>query len=135
MTLSDFAKTLVLVDSRFVYSDTTPTLVFKGQINKEIENCVGVYNTKPLSPTTAVGQQSTYENLYIEILLHWGKSYDVAETLAKKIYDYYALNNSLLIGMQKSILVIPEHQMPLDLGRDGNNICEFLISLKILIQK
>lgn len=109
-----------------------------GFLDKKKEKSLGVYNLKQnRKQIIALGglKNTSYNTKQVSLLIHWNKA--VGETEEKAFELYEAIMNSkpekindhsvLFIGMLTN--------EPIDVGKDDNGICEFVIEFEIYFKR
>lgn len=105
-----------------------------GQIDKNLEQTIALYaNRRQLEDNSKYKKLKTYGILPITLLLRWTKNYNMAETMANKIYELLDCSSFFIDEYKCSTECL--YNGPIDLGADENNIYEFSIELNLLYRK
>lgn len=117
----------------FLKGKYTDIQFFNGCISKS-DKCVGVFARGNASPIVAVGYKSSYNNLPVTLLIHWGENSKECEATANKLYEALesgitAINNTRIIQVKML------DSSPVNIGRDDDNTCEMTIRLNILYDR
>lgn len=107
--------------------------VYMGILDSKPEKSIGVYNSKHTHAyTTAIGgpQMSSYETLYVTLLIHWNKLPGETEDAGKRLFD--ALTATREYGNIKFITPLYHLQ---DVGSDEFGIREMVIEAAFICSK
>lgn len=105
-----------------------------GQMDKNQEKAIALYaNRRQLEDNSKYKNLKTYGILPITLLLRWTKNYNMAETMADKIYELLDCSSFFIDDYKCSIECL--YNGPIDLGPDENNVYEFSIELNLLYRK
>lgn len=110
---------------------------YYGIINAKKDKSIGVYNLKESrSQIVAIGglQNSSYNIKAISILVHYNDATDESETIANKLYELL-LRAPEFIGEHKIQFFRMINNAPIDVGRDENGICEYVIEFEIYYRR
>lgn len=102
--------------------------IFAGNINGNLERCIGVYNLKKTGKNRiCIGGKActkTHEK-NISILIHHTDNPTLAEGEAERVFDILTnLRNELTEGGTVRFMALDE---PQNVGRDERGICEYVI--------
>lgn len=108
-----------------------------GAIDGNAERYIGVYpGNPPAVQRVALGgpAQTTYDELYATLLIHWGKSMAAAAEKARAVWAlFYAKGRCEMDGA--AVYAVEPGGGPVPAGRDDAGVCEFVINLKITCKK
>ena len=105
-----------------------------GQMDENQEKAIAIYaNRRQLEDNSKYKKLKSYGILPITLLLRWTKNYNMAETMANKIYELLDCSSFLIDNYNCSIECL--YNGPIDLGTDEKNIYKFSIELNLLYRK
>lgn len=105
-----------------------------GQMDENQEKAITLYaNRRQLEDNSKYKKLKSYGILPITLLLRWTKNYNMAETMANKIYELLDCSSFLIDNYNCSIECL--YNGPIDLGTDEKNIYKFSIELNLLYRK
>ena len=105
-----------------------------GQMDENQEKAITLYaNRRQLEDNSKYKKLKSYGTLPITLLLRWTRNYNMAETMANKIYELLDCSSFLIDNYNCSIECL--YNGPIDLGTDEKNIYKFSIELNLLYRK
>lgn len=111
---------------------------YVGRIDGKKDQCIGVYpaRSQPKPVPVAIGgvENTTYEKMGVEILIHWGEAPTDAEKKAREVYGALYGQNPV-IGGKNVIKTDMNTSCPVYAGADENGIYEFVIGAVIYYEK
>ncbi|MEG0157665.1 MAG: minor capsid protein [Anaerovoracaceae bacterium] len=111
---------------------------YVGRIDGKKEQCIGVYTarTQPKPVPIAIGgvENTTYNKLGVEILVHWGEAPTDAEEKAQSVYKALYGQNPV-IGGKRVIKIDLNTSCPVYAGVDENGIYEFVVGAVIYYER
>ena len=131
MTLSEvliWLKTLNLQFGNY-YMDT---------LDKKKEKVLGVYNLKGAQRLIiAIGglECTSYSIKRVSLLVHWNKNSDESEKKAFDVYQKIMFSHPRQIGTYDVNFVSMLNNNPIDVGRDDQGICEYVIEFEIYYKR
>lgn len=126
--VSDWVKNL---DTKFKY-------YYIGTLDSKKDNSLGVYNLKrSIKPIVAIGglNNALYNIKRISLLVHGNKSSIETEDRAFQLYEELMNNKPNKIGNHHIYFIGMMTNEPVDVGRDDNGICEYVIELEIYYKR
>lgn len=105
-----------------------------GFLDSKKDKSLGVYNLKKeTKQIIALGglNNSSYNVKLVSLLIHWTKDINEAEEVSFRLYDAIQKNIPNKIGNLDVNFIEMLNNSPIDVGRDENGVCEFVIELKI----
>lgn len=109
-----------------------------GTLDNKKDKSLGVYNLKrEISHINAIGgiENSSYNVKRISLLVHWNKATDETENAANRLYLEIMNAKPERIGKHKVQFIGMLNNEPMDVGRDDNGICEYVIELEIFYKR
>ena len=123
--------------------------------DKTNPKCVAIYTQGNAPAVVAIGEESSFSVLPVNILVHWSEDSDACESVAQELYKTLKNLKDTLIpagypnatatdpdavlgaasGQRRIILVKMLDSNPVDLSRDANNICEMSIRANIFYER
>lgn len=129
--LSDVLKWLKTLNTKFDY-------YYMGTLDSKKDKSLGVYNLKrSQKPIIALGglENTSYNAKRVSLLIHWNKAYDESENQAIQMYEEILSVEIAQIGNCDICFIGMLTNEPIDVGRDDNGICEFVIELEIYYKR
>lgn len=126
--VSEWIKTLPVIFEHY----------YIGTLDNKKDKSLGVYNLKrEISPINAMGgiEYSSYNIKRVSLLVHWNKATDETENIANKLYEAILNAKPERIGKHKVQFIGMLNNEPMDVGRDDNGICEYVIELEIFYKR
>ena len=92
-----------------------------GQMDENQDKAIALYaNRRQLEDNSKYKKLKSYGILPVTLLLRWTKNYNMAETMANKIYELLDCSSFFIDDYNCSIECL--YNGPIDLGADENNI-------------
>lgn len=105
--------------------------IYNGTIDKNNPNCFGIFTREPVIPVALGGYSgSSYSNLNVSILVHWGEDTDACESLADDVFYFLHCKGPILVNGKTITSILAKG--PIDISRDENNICEMVVHADIM---
>ena len=123
-------KYLIYFETNF--NDLKGFSLSTGKIDNNAEKAICFYNSKrTLSYDARVGGKNNKSTNIkpITILLRYTKNQDSAETMARKIYDFFCEKSFFIEG--KRIFTVMIYDEPVYLGTDENGVFEYSLELNM----
>lgn len=110
---------------------------YNGFIPKNSEQCIGVYLKQRGIRSLAVGGPActSYTTLPLSLLVHWSQDADACESEADTIYSAMEMASGETAGGHRIINFNLIDPVPVDVSRDGNNICEMVIRVNVIYER
>jgi len=122
--VKDYLKTIITECSKW----------YTGKMDENQEKAIAIYgNRRQLEDNSKYKKLKSYGILPITLLLRWTKNYNVAETMANKIYELLDCSSFFIEDYNCSIECL--YNGPINLGTDENNVYKFSIELNLLYRK
>lgn len=105
-----------------------------GVLDSKQQQSLGVYDLKrSRGPIIALGglENTSYAIKQISLLVHWNQASDESEEKALALYEELLMSKPDQIGKHHVQFVGMLTSEPMDVGRDDNGICEYVIELEI----
>lgn len=131
MTLKEVLEWIKTFNTKFDH-------YYIGTLDSKKDKSLGIYNLKRESkPILALGglDCTSYNIKRISFLIHWNKASDVTEEQAIKIYEELLNAKPEKIGNHDINFVGMLTNEPIDVGRDENGICEYVIEFEIYYKR
>lgn len=131
ISLKDVLKWLKTLDTIF------PNY-YIGTLDGKKDKSLGVYNLKRNSkPIIALGglNNTSYNVKKISLLIHWNNASDETEEIANKLYEELLTAKPSIIGGYKVDFIGMLNNEAVDVGRDKNGICEYVIEFEIYYKR
>lgn len=130
MLLSDVLKWLKTLDIKF-------DNYYIGTLDSKKNKSLGVYSLKrDAGPRIALGgtANTKYAVKRISLLVHWNSASDETEKQALELYECL-LRAALNIEGYECFFIGMLNSEPVNVGRDDNGICEYVIEFEIYYRK
>lgn len=117
---------------------TTFPNYYIGVLDAKKEKSLGVYNLKrSKSPIIALGglENTSYAVKQVSLLVHWDHASDESEKIAISLYEELLSNCPTQIGGYQVQFVGLLTNEPVDVGRDDNGVCEYVIEFEIYYKR
>lgn len=131
MLLSDVLKWLKGLNVKF-------DNYYMGTLDTKKDKALGVYNLKrSRKPIIALGglENTSYNVKAISLLVHWNKASDESESKAVELFEELMISKPNKIGIYDINFIGMLTNEPVDVGRDDNGICEYVIELEIYYKR
>lgn len=126
-TFMDYLVTLFPSDSSIIYN---------GYVNKDADKSIGVFQgpeSRSGSLTYLCGIEGiVVKKLPVNILVVWTDNTNIAAIAANAIYDALVDKTNFSIGDQRVANLILLDEIPISLGRNDRNMCEYTIRVDVL---
>lgn len=112
--------------------------VYIGKLDNKKEKSIGVYNRQGQGPprqTLGGGQNVTYGEKKISLLVHWNKSKIEAEEAAVRLFDTLQNSDTGNIGDTKIFYICLDVPEPQDVGTDDSGVYEYVIWVSFFYEK
>lgn len=110
-----------------------------GVLDSKKDKSLGIYNLKRNNdkPIIALGglDNTTYNVKKISLLIHWNHASDESEETAIALYEELLGNCPKQIGGYQVQFVGMLTNEPVDVGRDDNGVCEYVIEFEIYYKR
>lgn len=109
-----------------------------GVLDSKKQKSLGVYNLKRATlPIIALGglKNTSYNIKRISLLIHWNKASDESESKATELFEILMKAKPKKIGIYDVNFIGMLTNGPVDVGRDDNGICEYVIEFEIYYKK
>ncbi len=109
-----------------------------GVLDSKKQKSLGVYNLKRATlPIIALGglKNTSYNVKRISLLIHWNKASDESESKATELFEILMKAKLKKIGIYDVNFIGMLTNGPVDVGRDDNGICEYVIEFEIYYKK
>lgn len=109
-----------------------------GVLDSKKQKSLGVYNLKRATlPIIALGglKNTSYNIKRISLLIHWNKASDESESKATELFEILMKAKLKKIGIYDVNFIGMLTNGPVDVGRDDNGICEYVIEFEIYYKK
>lgn len=109
-----------------------------GVLDSKKQMSLGVYNLKRATlPIIALGglKNTSYNIKRISLLIHWNKASDESESKATELFEILMKAKPKKIGIYDVNFIGMLTNGPVDVGRDDNGICEYVIEFEIYYKK
>lgn len=111
--------------------------IYVGTIDGNAEKCLGVYLQKRSGAARiCLGgpTQTKTAELWVTVLVHWGKSSVQAEAKACAIWQlFYGLTDTVMDGAQ--VYYADPGAEPVPVGRDEKGIFEYVVNVRLIYKK
>jgi len=109
---------------------------YVGKIDNNKECCIGVFPTYGVAPIIPIGgiKYKTYDTKAVSVLVHWGKSYSVAEEKANEVFKVL-FGREIEIGENRVVKIDFRTSEPIGIGTDDKGIYEFTINFIIYFKR
>ena len=118
--------------------DTKFDNYYMGFLDKKKEKSLGVYNLKtPHAPIVAIGglENTSYNVKRVSLLVHYNKASDDTEEIAVALYEEIMTSKPTDIGNHEVLFIGMLTNEPVDVGRDDNGVCEYVIEFEIYYKR
>jgi hypothetical protein len=129
--LKDVSDWLKSFDLKFNY-------YYIGFLDSKKEKSLGIYNLKRESrPIIAIGgkENTSYNVKKISLLVHYTNETDTTEEIANELFEKIMDSNPNRIGDHDIHFIGMLSNEAIDVGRDANGICEYVIEFEIYYKK
>jgi len=109
-----------------------------GFLDKKKEKSLGVYNLKRDNQLIfAIGglKNTTYNVKKISLLIHYNQASDETEEKANQLFEELLKSRPDMIGGNQIFFIGMLTNEPVDVGRDDNGICEYVIEFEIYYKR
>lgn len=106
-----------------------------GKIDNSKDYSLGVYADAPTRRIEAVGKDSSYGSFGFKLLLHWNKNANDAELHAFDLFEKIRYITDLDMADIHVQYIDLEHDTPISVGTDENNVYEYVIKGIIYYRK
>ena len=109
-----------------------------GVLDSKKQKSLGVYNLKRAAlPIIALGglKNTSYNIKRISLLIDWNKASDESESKATELFEILMKAKPKKIGIYDVNFIGMLTNGPVDVGRDNNGICEYVIEFEIYYKK
>jgi len=111
---------------------------YVGFLDKKKPKSLGVYqlnrNNKQLMSLGGV-ENTSYAIKKVSLLIHYTNASDVTEAIADQLYQEIMNAQPQKIGKHEVFFIGMLTSEPIDVGRDDNGICEYVIEFEIYYKK
>ncbi|MGN1133700.1 MAG: minor capsid protein [Oscillospiraceae bacterium] len=110
--------------------------IYAGNINGNLDRCIGVYNAKNSSPhKICIGGKACTktEDKQISILIHWTDNPSAAEQKANDVLESIIDIGGYAVG--DFVVDFIKCNDPVPVGRDERGICEYVIEATIYYER
>lgn len=107
------------------------TNLYAGSIDANQNQCIGVYQREG-TWNQAIGAPSTYQQINIKLLVHWGTSILDCETKSSALFDLLLANRKSTINNQPLIDI--QVRPPTNIGRDDRGVFEAIVICTIIYE-
>lgn len=131
MTLKEVLDWLITCNTKFDH-------YYMGTLDSKKDKSLGIYNLKRESnPVIALGglECTSYNVKHISLLVHWNKASDETEEQAINLYEELLNKKPEKIGSHEINFIGLLTGEPIDVGRDENGICEYVIEFEIYYKR
>ena len=106
---------------------------YLGFIDKKKEKTLVIYNLKNSSKVMALGglSNTSYAIKYVSLLVHWNHSSSETEKVANELFNSIQNSNIEHIGNHRINYLMMNNGGAVDIGRDDNGVCEYVIEFEI----
>lgn len=106
---------------------------YLGFIDKKKEKTLGVYGLKNNSKVMALGGlvNTSYAIRYVSLLVHWNHSTSESEEVANQLFNSIQDSRPEYIGNHRINYLMMNNGGAIDIGRDDNGVCEYVIEFEI----
>ena len=111
---------------------------YMGFLDKKNSRSLGVYNLKRnTKPITALGglENTSYNVKGVSLLVHWNNASDETEAVACSLYEKILKSKIEKIDDFTVQFIGMLTNEPIDVGRDDNGICEYVIEFEIYYKR
>lgn len=118
--------------------DTNFDHYYIGFLDKKKDKSLGVYNLKRDSkPIIALGgiENTSYNVKKISLLVHYNNASDETEEVANNLFESIMNARIDVIGKHKVMFIGMLSNEAIDVGRDENGICEYVIEFEIYYRR
>ena len=131
MKLSDVKDWIEALETKFEY-------YYVGFLDRKKPKSLGVYqlnrNNKPLVSLGGI-ENTSYAIKKVSLLIHYTNASDGTEAIADQLYQEIMNAQPQKIGEHEVCFVGMLTGEPIDVGRDDNGICEYVIEFEIYYKK
>ena len=131
MKLADVKEWLKILNTKF--DD-----YYVGFLDKKKPKSLGVYqlnrNNNQLMSLGGI-ENTSYAIKKVSLLIHYTNASDVTEEIANQLYQEIMNSQPQRIGMHEVFFIGMLTSEPIDVGRDDNGICEYVIEFEIYYKK
>lgn len=107
------------------------TTIYAGSIDANQNQCIGVYQRDGVW-NQAIGAPSTYQQINIKLLVHWGTGISDCETRAAALFETLLANRKSTINNQPLIDI--QVKPPINIGRDDRGVFESIVLCTIIYE-
>lgn len=105
-----------------------------GKIDNNQEKAVCFYNSNRTQPyTPMLGGNKSTKVIPITILLRYTKNKNIADLMAKSIYEFFEKRTFLI--NKKRVFVMMIYDDPVDLGTDDKGIYEYSFEIDFYVER
>lgn len=130
MLLTDVLKWIKILDVKF-------DNYYIGVLDNKKNKSLGVYNLKrDTGPVIALGGLGSTKHKVkrISLLIHWNNASDETEKQAVELYECLLRSTPAISGYECYFIGMLNGE-PVNVGRDENGICEYVIEFEIYYKK
>lgn len=109
-----------------------------GVLNSKKDKSLAIYNLKRNKPPViAIGglENTSYAVKQVNLLVHYTKSMNETEKIANELFEEIMGSIPLKIGEHKINFIGMLTSEAIDVGRDENGICEYVIEFEIYYKR
>ena len=109
-----------------------------GTLDKKKNKSLGLYNLKrDTGPVIALGglENTKYKEKRVSLLIHWNCNSGETEEQAVHLYECLLHSTLPVIPNYDCYFIGMLNSEPINVGRDDNGICEYVIELEIYYKK
>lgn len=109
-----------------------------GFLDKKKDKSIGVYNLKREDkPIIALGgiENASYNVKKVSLLVHYSNASDETEEIANNLFEDIMNDRPEMIGEHKVMFIGMLTNEAIDVGRDENGICEYVIEFEIYYKR
>lgn len=129
--LKDVNKWLKTLDTKF-------DNYYIGFLDKKKDKSLGVYNLKREGkPIIALGgiENTSYSIKKVSLLVHYSNASDETEEIANNLFEDIMNAHPEMIGEHDVMFIGMLTNETIDIGRDENGICEYVIEFEIYYKR
>lgn len=107
-----------------------------GKLDNKHNKSLGVYSLKHSGPpVTAIGTESTYDIIYVSLLIHWNENANETEIEARRLYETLRTIKNITINSTLVYMIELLVSEPIDVGTDDKGVYERVIELKFYYER
>lgn len=109
-----------------------------GILDNKKDKSLGIYNLKRNKPPViAIGglENTSYGVKQVSLLVHYSKSMNETEKIANRLFEEMMNAKPLKLGEHKVQFIGMLTSEAIDVGRDENGICEYVIEFEIYYKR